>query len=84
MLDDDPSRAGDAPIALFGLVLSFALGGLAVSAEAADAQANLPPTGFEVGEPFPALALPSLADGEPMSLADFRGHKTIVHVFASW
>lgn len=44
---------------------------------------QLPPTGFEAGEPFPTLTLPSL-DGRALSVADFRGHKTIVHVFASW
>ena len=50
----------------------------------AAAQQDLPPTGFEVGEPFPSLAFPSLEDGKPTSLADFRGHKVILHVFASW
>lgn len=50
----------------------------------ADAQADLPPTGFEVGEPFPTLAFPSLEDGEAISMADFRGHKVILDVFASW
>lgn len=45
---------------------------------------ELPPTGFEPGEPFPTLTLPALDDGRALSVADFRGHKTIVHVFASW
>ena len=39
---------------------------------------------FRVGEPFPALAFPSAADGTPVSIADFRGHKVVLHVFASW
>ena len=42
-----------------------------------------PPLGFEVGKPFPALTLPAL-DGAPGSVADFRGKKLILHVFASW
>lgn len=36
-----------------------------------------------VGEPFPELVLPTL-DGQPMSLASMRGHRTMLHVFASW
>ena len=36
------------------------------------------------GEPFPALVLPSMEDGSPMSLADFRGRRVMLHVFASW
>ena len=39
---------------------------------------------FRVGEPFPALAFPSADDGTPVSMADFRGHKVLLHVFASW
>ncbi len=40
--------------------------------------------GFQVGEPFPDLVLPSLENGRPLSLAHFRGKKIILHVFASW
>ena len=40
--------------------------------------------GFSVGEPFPDLVFPSLADGRPTSIAHFRGKKIILHVFASW
>lgn len=53
---------------------------IAMTASAQD----LPPTGFEEGEPFPALSLPTLNGDRVLSVADFRGHKTIVHVFASW
>ncbi len=42
------------------------------------------PPGFNVGEAFPTIALPSAADGHAVSLADFRGKKVIVNVFASW
>ena len=42
------------------------------------------PHGFNVGEAFPTDALPSAVDGKPMSIADFRGKKVIVNIFASW
>jgi len=56
---------------------------LASSAKGA-AQDPPPSTGFEVGEPFPNIAFPALEDGRPRSIADFRGQKVILHVFASW
>jgi len=40
--------------------------------------------GLEVGQSFPGIKLPSLEDGRPRSLADFRGQKLVLHVFASW
>jgi len=46
--------------------------------------ANPQPVGFEVGHTFPNLVLPSLEDGQPMSLAQFRGQKLILQIFASW
>jgi hypothetical protein len=42
------------------------------------------PKGFNVGDAFPTIALPSAVDGRPTSLAEFRGKKVIVNVFASW
>jgi hypothetical protein len=36
------------------------------------------------GQPFPALALPALADGSPLSIEQFRGRKVLLHQFASW
>ena len=39
---------------------------------------------IQIDKPFPGLVLPSLKDGSPLSLTDFRGGKTILHVFASW
>ena len=41
-------------------------------------------SGIEVGQPFPDLVLPSINDGQPMSITDFRGQKIVLHVFASW
>jgi hypothetical protein len=35
------------------------------------------------GQVFPELVLPSL-DGPERSIADFRGRKIALHVFASW
>ena len=56
---------------------------IAVPSEAR-AQSSMPSHGFKVGKPFPTLSLPSLDDGRPASIADFRGQKVILHVFASW
>ena len=39
---------------------------------------------LKVGEPFPGLTLPSLKDDRPLSIADFRGEKLILHIWASW
>jgi len=39
---------------------------------------------FEVGEGFPDIAFPSLSDGTPTRMSDFRGRKVMLHVFASW
>jgi hypothetical protein len=36
------------------------------------------------GHAFPTLVLPSLDDGAALSIADFRGRKLALHVFASW
>lgn len=61
------------------------LTGLAVgSAILAPGSAIAADTGLEVGDRFPELVLPSLADGEPTSIASFRGRKLILHVWASW
>lgn len=39
---------------------------------------------IEVGRPFPNLVLPSLEDGRPSSLVQYKGKKILLHVFASW
>lgn len=36
------------------------------------------------GQTFPEITLPSLSSGEPLSISDFRGHKVLLHVWASW
>jgi hypothetical protein len=57
---------------------------LATLAAPVSARGQMPSHSFEVGSPFPTLSLPSLDDGRPASVADFRGRKLILHVFASW
>jgi hypothetical protein len=39
---------------------------------------------LEVGRPFPEIALPRLTDGSPATIAQFRGRKLLLHIFASW
>ncbi len=39
---------------------------------------------FHEGQIFPTMVFPSLRDGRPGSVADFRGKKLILHIFASW
>jgi hypothetical protein len=39
---------------------------------------------LKVGKAFPNIALPSLRDGSPLSISDFRGEKLILHIWASW
>jgi hypothetical protein len=43
-----------------------------------------PSSRFKVGQPFPNVILPSADDGRPMSLAQYRGKKVLLHIFASW
>ena len=42
------------------------------------------PKGLNPGETFPTFALPSAVDGRPVSVAEFRGRKLLVNIFASW
>lgn len=39
---------------------------------------------IEEGRLFPRIVLPSLETGAPLSMTDFLGKKTILHIFASW
>ena len=54
------------------------------SPSTARAQSSLPATDFHPGQQFPEVVLPSLKDGQPMSITEFRGKKLILQVFASW
>ena len=72
---------------LISVTSAFLISGLAVAIAAAGGgrtDSSSRPDLFEVGRPFPPIVLPSAADGRPLSVADFRGRKTILHVFASW
>ena len=40
--------------------------------------------GTEVGQAYPVDPLPSLNEGEALSVARFRGRKVVLHQFASW
>ena len=40
--------------------------------------------GLEPGQPFPDLTLPAIDDQHAMSVADFRGQKVLLHIWASW
>ena len=64
---------------------SRAIGALVVMGLAAlpGTAADRPPMP-RVGDPFPVLTLPALADATPVSIARFRGRKVLLHQFASW
>lgn len=50
----------------------------------AQPDSGLPPSGVAIGEPMPLFELPRVDGSGSASLADFRGQKTILHIFASW
>ncbi len=39
---------------------------------------------IEIGQPFPEARFPALKDGRPTAMADFRGKRVLLLVFASW
>ena len=39
---------------------------------------------IEIDKPFPGITFRSMEDGSPVSMADYRGKKVVLHVFASW
>ncbi len=58
---------------------------VAALASVADAQGTRSiDVGTDVGELFPSLVLPALADGQPLAVSEFRGQKILLHQFASW
>jgi peroxiredoxin len=44
---------------------------------------TLPDNFLKIGDRLPGVSLPSLAGGE-IELQDFRGHKLIIFMWASW
>jgi hypothetical protein len=63
---------------------ALAAGMLACGADRPLERAVDPVLKVEVGQPVPDIVLPSLQDGRPAALAQFRGKKVLLHVFASW
>ena len=39
---------------------------------------------LQVGDRHPDFTLPTISDGKPVSLSDFRGKKVLLIQFASW
>lgn len=61
-------------------LLTLTCGCVCAIAGSAHAAGYLP----RVGEPHPDFVLPAIADGEPVSLSQFRGKKVLLVHFASW
>jgi hypothetical protein len=64
-------------------VATLALVGLALTVPSQGAVETSPVWRPQPGEAFPDLRLPTL-DGGVASIADYRGRKVLLHVFASW
>ncbi len=62
---------------LVAMVGHLTVGGLTLAADGR-------PSGIEIGQAFPTLILPSLADGGPASIVQYRGQKVVLQIFASW
>lgn len=60
------------------------LPGILLLAAGCGAAETAPHVGIKPGDLFPPIVLPSLRDGKPISVADFRGKKVLLHIFASW
>lgn len=74
----------DRPRTASPVLSTYAAALVALLALPFSADAQMPDHPFQPGTAFPTLSLPSLEDGRPASIADFRGQKIILHVFASW
>lgn len=69
------------------LAIAFATAavpGIFLHGPAGRAAQNSEPVELRVGRMFPTTVFPSLDSGRPASIADFRGKKLILHIFASW
>lgn len=79
--------AGPAPAATMEAMRRLAAPALMLLLASCSAREPLPfpeTVAIEVGQPFPNLMLPALDGGAPASIAQFRGRKILLHVFASW
>ncbi|MEE9230333.1 MAG: hypothetical protein V3U86_06475, partial [Acidobacteriota bacterium] len=79
----DPMRPGSFQFTLLAVVLVCALG-CATVPDSEQVGGYLPGAGFEIGQKFPDIVFPALEGERPLSLADFRGQKVLLHIFASW
>jgi hypothetical protein len=79
-----PAQGSRSLVLAFALALTAIVAAQPPSPKPIWARNNALPYGLNVGEPFPTLALPSADDGRPRSVAEFRGEKLIVNIFASW
>jgi hypothetical protein len=74
--------------ALAIIVIGLAAGGLMGIILTHNGERAAPPRAaageFREGQLFPTLDFPRLRDGRPCSVADFRGQKLVLHIFASW
>ena len=71
------------PIVRIAVSLTLCLLASLSCGQRVSSEVNTPMT-LEVGQPFPNIVLPNLADGRPGSIGQFRGRKLLLHVFASW
>ncbi len=76
--------AGTIPELMMRITTRALLLSLVLMPGSARADTSTPMPKLEVGQRFPGTFLPSLTDGRPMSLLQFRGQKVILHIFASW
>ena len=79
------ARSSPTRLSLWHFVVSLCLTILCgASPSTARAQSSLPATDFQPGQQFPEVVLPSLKDGQPISITEFSGKKLIFPIFASW
>ncbi len=75
-------------LVLATIAIGLVTAGAARLMQARIAEGATAPTSYSVefheGQIFPTMVFPSLRDGRPSSVADFRGKKLILHIFASW
>ncbi len=79
----DPMSPGSFHLTLLATVLVCVLGCAAVP-DSEQTGGFLSEADFEVGQKFPDIVFPALDGERPLSLADFRGQKVLLHIFASW
>jgi len=66
------------------ITVSIALFAVLFAGSQMAAPQDHPSSRFKVGQPFPNLVFPSVDNGRPTSIAQYRGKKVLLHIFASW